>query len=94
MDKAASQPAMDAGYKVAQNYSQQCKVVNGRAFYQNGSTWTDAQVQTKQDLKRREIAFNGDDYFALLRTHPDAAPWLSLGNEVDVVIGDTLYVIR
>ena len=90
----ATVPTGAAGYKVAQNYGQQVRVLNGRAFYQNGSTWTDAQVQTKQDLKRREIAFNGDDYFALLRTHPDAAPWLSLGNEVDVVIGDTLYVIR
>jgi Ca-activated chloride channel family protein len=90
----ATLPVGSTGYKVAQNYGQQVRVLKGRAFYQNGSTWTDAQVQTKKDLNRREVAFNGDDYFALLRAHPDAAPWLSLGNEVDVVIGETLYVIR
>ena len=87
-------PAGSAGYKVAQNYGQQVRVLKGRAFYQNGSTWTDAQVQSKQNLTRREVAFNGDEYFALLRAHPDAAPWLSLGSEVDLVIGETLYVIR
>jgi hypothetical protein len=29
-----------------------------------------------------------------MKNHPAAAPWLSLGNELDLVLGDTLYVIR
>lgn len=82
------------GYRVAQNYSQQVRVLNGRAFYQNGSTWTDATVQSRQNLKRQQIRFNSDEYFALLARHPAAALWLSLGSEVDVVIEDTLYAIR
>jgi len=82
------------GYRVAQNYAQQVRVVNGRAFYQNGTTWSDATVQSRQNLKRQRIKFNGDEYFALLAKYPAAAPWLSLGNEVDVVIEDTLYVVR
>lgn len=83
-----------SGYKETQNYAQQARVVNGRAFYQNGATWTDATAQNRKDLKQQQIAFNSDDYFALLVRHPDAAQWLSLGNEVDVVLGDTLYQIR
>jgi hypothetical protein len=29
-----------------------------------------------------------------LKEHAAAAPWLSLGDRVDVVLGDTLFVIR
>jgi Ca-activated chloride channel family protein len=87
-------PQPNGGYKVAQNYGQQARVVNGRAFYQNGSTWTDATAQSRKDLKQKQVAFNSDEYFSLLSTNPNAAQWLALGNEVDVVLGDTLYQIR
>jgi hypothetical protein len=93
LQKAAmSQP--DAGYKVARDYGQQARVVNGRAFYQNGTIWTDATAQARDDLKQKQVAFNSDEYFSLLSKNPDAAQWLALGNEVDVVLGDTLYQIR
>ena len=91
---APGQPARSYGYKEAQNYAQQARVVNGRAFYQNGLTWTDATAQTRKDLKQKAIAFNSDDYFALLAQNPDAAQWLSLGNEVDVVLGEELVMVR
>jgi Ca-activated chloride channel family protein len=89
---AAAQPA--EGYKKAQNYGQQARVVNSRAFYQNDGVWTDSTAQARKDLKRKEIAFNTDPYFALLKANPTAAPWLALGEQVDLVLGDTLYVIR
>ncbi|HEY2587133.1 MAG TPA: VIT domain-containing protein [Tepidisphaeraceae bacterium] len=89
---ATTQPAF--GYRVAQNYTQQSKVINGRAFYQNGTTWTDSSAQARKDLKPQQIDFGSDAYFALLKAHPEAAPWLSLSNQVDVVIGDTLYQVR
>ena len=90
----ATSPDGTFGYKVRQNYAQQVRVARGKAFYQNGNTWSDADAATKQNLKNKQVAFNSDDYFALMRSNPDAAAWLSLGNEVDVVIGDTLYQIR
>jgi hypothetical protein len=40
------------------------------------------------------VKFNSDDYFALLKKHPEVAQWLSLGEDVDVVLDDTLYNIR
>jgi len=83
-----------AGYRMRKNYAQQVRVARGKAFYQNGNTWSDADVAARRDLKPKQVAFNSDDYFALMRSHPDAASWLSLGNEVDVVIGDTLYQVR
>jgi Ca-activated chloride channel family protein len=86
------------GYRANQNYGQQARVVNGRAFYQNGNTWTDSTAQSAQShdqqLNQKTIQFNSDEYFALLKKHPEAAQWLALGNEVDVVLDDTLYSIR
>lgn len=82
------------GYRAAQNYAQQSRVINGRAFYQNGKTWTDATAQNNLALKQKQVRFNSDEYFELVRSNAHAAPWLSLGNDVDVVIGDTLYQVR
>jgi hypothetical protein len=87
----ATQPS---GYRVAQNYAQQARIVKGRAFYQNGTLWTDGQAQNAQNLKHANIVFNSDPYFELLRKHPEAAAWLSLGDEVDIVLDDTIYSVR
>ena len=69
-------------------------MVNGRSFYQNGNTWTDSTAQAWKGTQPQQIKFAGDEYFALLKAHPEASEWLSLGNEVDVVIDDTLYSVR
>jgi hypothetical protein len=89
---AATQP--EDGYRVTRNYAQQVKRVAGRAFYQNQNRWTDSAAQGRADLKQQTIQFGSDDYFALLRDHPTAAQWLALGNNVDFVIGDTMYSVR
>jgi Ca-activated chloride channel family protein len=95
-EKAASDAEEKAqqGYRVRSNYAQQARVVKGKAFYQNGTTWTDAAAQEKNDLKKREVKFNSEEYFALLKDHPEAAAWLALGNEVDLVLGGELVSVR
>ena len=86
------------GYRDAQSYADQARIVKGRAFYQNGNTWTDATAQEalakNKQLKQRQVKFNSDEYFGLLKSHPEAAQWLSLGDNVDVVIEETLYQVR
>jgi Ca-activated chloride channel homolog len=84
------------GYRAwqAQNYAQQVRMVNGRAFYQNGSIWTDSTAQGRHGLNRKEVRFGSEEYFGLIRKSPGAAPWLSLGNNLDVVVDGTLYSIR
>jgi Ca-activated chloride channel family protein len=92
---AVRQPEENRGYRSNSNYSQQARVVRGKAFYQNGTTWTDADAQEKNEkLKKRDVKFNSEEYFALLKQHPDAAAWLALGNEVDLVLGEELVSIR
>lgn len=89
-----SQQNSNYGYRQAQNYAQQARVVRGRAFYQNNDIWTDSTIQANANLKRQEIKFGSDEYFALVKAHPEAAGWFALGNSVDVVLERTVYCVR
>jgi len=94
---AKSAPPVAAnGYKASQTrtYSQQVRVVNGRAFYQNAGIWTDSTAQGKAGMKQKSVRFGSTEYFELLRGSPSAAQWLALGNNLDVVVDGTLYNIR
>jgi len=73
--------------------AQQTRFIRGRTFYQNGTLWVDAQVQSRPGVQPVQVKFNSDEYFALLRTHPDAAQWLSVGTHVQLVLNDTVYEI-
>jgi Ca-activated chloride channel family protein len=66
------------------------KVVRGKAFYQNGAQWLDAETQRAPvpQEKRRRIQFASEDYFRLLAEQPSAAPWLALGRNVQFSLGD------
>lgn len=93
----STQPS-EAGYRVAFNYSQQVRVVNGRAFFQNGEVWTDATVQTllarNQKAEQRQVKFNSPEYFELLKKNPANGRMLSLGEQVDLVVDDVVYNVR
>jgi Ca-activated chloride channel family protein len=94
--KADARDESTIGYRASQsqNYATQSRNLDGRAFYQNGKVWTDSTAQARPDLRQINIKFNSDAYFALLKEHPAATRWLSLGNNLDIVIKDTLYQIR
>jgi Ca-activated chloride channel family protein len=67
----------------------------GRAFFQNGARWVDSQVQQQAAaVKRVPVEFGSPEYFALLRQHPEAAPWLALGQNVDLVLAGMIYTIN
>jgi Ca-activated chloride channel homolog len=92
----ASPPAEKSGYRAAQarNYAAQVQVVNGRAFYQNGSTWMDSTAQGKKSLRQVNVKFGSAEYFEVLKRNPGAAAWLALGSNVDVVVDGTLVSVR
>jgi Ca-activated chloride channel family protein len=74
--------------------TQSVRVVRNQAFYQNGRQWVDARVQAlSKDAKVVPVAFNSDAYFALIRKHPDAAAWLSLGDHLQLVLDGVVYEI-
>jgi Ca-activated chloride channel family protein len=80
----AGAPARDARSLVA---AQAARVVNGRTFWQNGTAWVDAEVQAQKGARRRPVKFGSADYDALLGKHPEAAAWLALGRNVQLVLG-------
>jgi len=92
----ADAPAPGAGYRASQgqNYAQAVRVVNGRAFYQNGTVWTDSTAQGQKNLAQKKIVFGSDEYFKLIARNPGVASWLSLGSDIDLVVEGALYSIR
>jgi Ca-activated chloride channel family protein len=85
-------PAADADTRVVQ-YTQRAKYIAGRAFFQNGSQWIDNNVSAQNSSNPVRIKFGSDDYFALLTQHPEARPWLALGQNVKVLLGSNVYDI-
>jgi hypothetical protein len=39
------------------------------------------------------VKFNSDEYFSLLKKYPDAAQWLSVGTNVQLLLDDTVYEV-
>lgn len=79
-----------------QNHQAQ-RFVAGRNFYQNGELWIDGLAQNSaanQNLRRVQVAFASKEYFALLDKHPLMQRWLSVGQNVDVVLEDTVFEVR
>ena len=94
--RPASPSAVPGGYRDfrTQNYAQQAQVVNGRAFYLNGTTWTDSTAQAGKKLAQMQLKFASADYFTFMSKHPDAAQWLALGSNVDLVVDGVLVSVR
>ena len=87
---------MPAAPEIAQRfdqYAQQTRFVNGRAFFQNGTQWIDANVPKLQNARHVPVKFSSDDYFALLAKYPQAAQWLSVGRNVQVALDDVVYEV-
>ena len=60
-------------------------------FFQNGNQWIDSNAQNT--AKRQRVQFNSEEYFNLLTKHPEAGPWLALGQNVVLTLDDTVYEI-
>jgi len=85
-------PSADAGTRVMQ-YTQRAKYIAGRAFFQNGNQWIDNNVSAQNSVNSVRVKFGSDDYFNLLAQHPEARPWLALGQNVKLLLASTVYDI-
>ncbi len=77
----------------AREYAGQGRFLNGRAFYQNGATWIDSEIQKMPNAKRIHVQFGSPEYFELLKQHSKALAWLSLGRNVQFVLGESVYEV-
>ena len=85
-------PSLDANTRVVQ-YTQRAKFVAGRAFFQNGNQWIDNNVSAQNSAQSVRIKFGSDEYFNLIAQNPEARPWLALGQNVKLVLNNTVYDI-
>ncbi|MDG1833627.1 MAG: hypothetical protein P8J63_10410, partial [Verrucomicrobiota bacterium] len=73
---------------------QNIRFVAGRSFYQNGTCWIDADIQTlKAKTKKIRIKFGSKAYFKLLTDKPATLKWISLGKHVEFVLEGMHYEI-
>jgi hypothetical protein len=56
--------------------------------------WTDASIPANRQSKQSTIRLGSDEYFKLLKDHPELARWLALGSQIDVQVGDTTVSVR
>jgi len=101
--EAARPTAKPGAYAPAVNYfsgagggqvQQNIRFVAGRSFYQNGTCWIDAEVQTlKKQTKKIRIKFGSKAYFKLVAEKPAALKWISLGKHVEFALNGNHYEI-
>ncbi len=74
-------------------YAQQSQFVAGKTFFQNEKGWIDSAIQKLPNAQHIRIQFGSADYFDLLKKHPETAPWLALGQNVQFALGNSIYEI-
>jgi len=77
-------------------YSQQAQFVAGKTFFLNDQEWVDSAVQNpaNANASRVRLQFGSQEYFDFLAKHPQAAPWLALGQNVRFVLDRTVYEVH
>ena len=86
---AASDRARGEGIQLAPSRS-----IAGKTFYQQTERWVDEQAQASgKKLADRKVQFGTKEYFELASRSPEVAQWLSVGQEVQVVVGEELIEV-
>lgn len=70
------------------------RTLGGKTFYWQSERWVDEEAQgVKKKLADRKVQFASQEYFDLLAQSHEVAQWLSVGPEVQVVVGGELVEI-
>ncbi len=92
MQAPTSAPSPDAATRVVQ-YTQTAKYLEGRAFYRNGNQWVDSNVSRQNSANAVRLKFGSPEYFDFAAQHPEVHAYLSLGQNVKLVLANTVYDI-
>lgn len=76
-----------------QNLAAQTKNIQGRAVYQVGNAWVDSHVQAAGNASVRRVQFASAEYFDLLKSEPQSAQFLALGQNVRFALKGQVYEI-
>ncbi len=79
---------------VSRNITSQVKMVQGRAFYNNGDFWTDIELQKQQQHgNKKRIQYASTEYFNLINQYPESSQYLALGRNVQFIMHRQMYEI-
>ncbi|HJX37342.1 MAG TPA: VIT domain-containing protein [Anaerolineae bacterium] len=75
----------------AQDSTEQIKYVRDKVFVLRDGIWTDTTYDSSVETVK--LGFGGEDYFALIATHPEWGHYFSVGQELIVVLDGTAYQV-
>ncbi|MGE5671193.1 MAG: VIT domain-containing protein [Fibrobacterota bacterium] len=79
---------------VSRNITRQVKMIQGRAFYNNGQFWTDIELQKqKQQGNKKRIQYASTEYYNLINQYPESSQYLALGRNVQFVMNQQIFEI-
>jgi Ca-activated chloride channel family protein len=90
VEDAENREALRSTEKVADN-TEQIKYAGDKVFVLRDGVWTDTTYDASADTVK--IGFGSEDYFALIAAHPEWGHYLSVGQEVIVVLEGTAYQV-
>ncbi|MBP9665450.1 MAG: hypothetical protein KBD94_12595, partial [Pyrinomonadaceae bacterium] len=81
------------GSQVIIRNSRQNQFVANRNFINTNGVWVDSEFTEGSKLPEITVKFASDEYFRLVTSLPELAPYLSLGEQVIVVWKGKVYRI-
>ncbi len=90
---ATASPQEQSRERLAQ-YAEQTRFAGGKNFFQNDKQWVDSEVQKHPTAKHVTVEFGSAEYYELVAKHPEAGPWLALGQNVQFVLNGTIYEVE
>jgi len=91
--RRAGVPAL-ARADAAKEIAEQGRFVGGKTFFLNEGNWVDSEMQKATNANRVVVQLGSPEYFDLLKKHPKATQWLSLGNQVEFVLEGKAFLVR
>jgi Ca-activated chloride channel family protein len=77
---------------LSRRQDQAIKNVGDKTFYKVGDRWIDSTL--KADAKPAKVKFLSDEYWELLKTHPELAKYQSIGSSMIVVLKNRVVEIE
>lgn len=77
----------------SQNFAENIKNIQGRAFYNSIGKWIDSKLQKKRYTENIRIKFASEKYFEFLNNSPGVSQFLSLGKNISFVYQEKSYEI-
>ena len=90
---AGAAAPLDDGRQKLITYSQQSQFAGGKTFFRNETQWTDSEIQKHPNARHVRIQFASPEYFDLVARNPEVQPWVALGQNVQFLLGETVYEV-